>query len=245
MATILGIGGDDAGVTSSSRRSWISTSFHEPTDVFRRSTAAEEDEEENLKWAAIEKLPTFERMRKGILRQFDDGGKVITSEVDVRKLGMQEKKVLVERIMKIVEEDNERFLKRLRDRFNQYNLKTLEIRPFCCSFNTDMCYSSVDRYSVGVDLPKIEVRFQNLSVEADAHVGSRALPTLLNATVDTLEGIFGFFRFAQSKKRINKILVDVSGTLKPSRMCLLLGPPGSGKTTLLLALAGKLNKKLR
>ena len=40
---------------------------------------------------------------------------------------------------------------------------------------------------VGVESPKIEVRFENLWVEGDIHVGSRALPTLLNATLNTLE----------------------------------------------------------
>lgn len=82
-------------------------------------------------------------------------------------------------------------------------------------------------------------------MEADAYVGSRALPTLLNATLNTIEGILGLARLSPSKKRVNKILRDVTGILKPSRMTLLLGPPGSGKTSLLLALAGKLDKELR
>ncbi|KAK8959475.1 ABC transporter G family member 34 [Platanthera guangdongensis] len=217
MASIISIGGDDSGVTGSSRRSWISSSFCDPTDVFHQSTAVEEDDEENLMWAALEKLPTYDRMRKGILQQFGNDGNAISREVDLQKLGIQERKLLVDRILKIVEEDNERFLKRLRDRFHH----------------------------VGLEYPKIEVRFQNLAVEADSFAGSRALPTLLNATINTLQGIFGFVHFAQSSKRVNKILNSVSGILKPSRMCLLLGPPSSGKTTLLLALAGKLDKKLR
>ncbi|PKA67166.1 ABC transporter G family member 39 [Apostasia shenzhenica] len=217
MAAILGIGTDDPAVTSSSRRSWISPSFHDPADVFRRSSAPLEDDEEKLKWAALEKLPTYDRMRTGILRQFDEDGKAVSHEVDLDKLGLHERKILLDRIMKIVEEDNERFLKRLRDRINQ----------------------------VGLELPKLEVRFQNLSVEADAYVGSRALPTLLNAAINTLEGLFGFVQFSQSKKRVKKVLTNVSGILKPSRMTLLLGPPGSGKTTLLLALAGKLDCKLK
>ena len=36
------------------------------------------------------------------------------------------------------------------------------------------------------------------------------------------------------------LLDNVSGVVKPGRICLLLGPPGSGKSTLLQALAGKL-----
>ncbi|XP_078447546.1 pleiotropic drug resistance protein 2-like [Wolffia australiana] len=99
--------------------------------------------------------------------------------------------------------------------------------------------------SAGIELPKIEVRFESLSVEADAYVGRRALPTLLNAAVNSLEGIAGWVGLPVSETTVNKILRDVSGILRPSRMTLLLGPPGSGKTTLLKALAGKLDKNLR
>ncbi|KAJ0972688.1 hypothetical protein J5N97_020647 [Dioscorea zingiberensis] len=214
MAGILAA--DELGVSSGSRRSWVTSSFRDPSDVFKRSVP-EEDDEDALRWAAIEKLPTSDRMTKGILRQFDDNGKVSSNEVDVRRLGIQEKKVLMERILKVVEEDNERFLRRLRARIDQ----------------------------VGLELPKIEVRFEDLTAEADAYVGSRALPTLLNVTMNALEGITGLVKLSPSKKRVNKILKGVSGILRPSRMTLLLGPPSSGKTTLLLSLAGKLDKKLR
>jgi hypothetical protein len=40
---------------------------------------------------------------------------------------------------------------------------------------------------VGIDIPKIEVRFENLSIEGDAYVGTRALPTLLNSTLNSIE----------------------------------------------------------
>ena len=40
---------------------------------------------------------------------------------------------------------------------------------------------------VGVEIPKIEVRFEHLSVEGDAYVGTRALPTLLNSTMNFIE----------------------------------------------------------
>jgi len=42
-------------------------------------------------------------------------------------------------------------------------------------------------YRVGIEIPKIEVRFQHLSVEGEVFVGSRALPTLLNATLNAVE----------------------------------------------------------
>ncbi|XP_059667475.1 pleiotropic drug resistance protein 2-like [Cornus florida] len=226
MAAAL-VGDDMARSTSSrrslgstSRRSWASGSFRDvwqpPPDVFNRSGRQEDDEEE-LRWAAIERLPTYDRLRKGMLRQVLDNGRVVHDEVDVTKLGMQDKKLLMESILNVVEEDNDKFLRRLRDR--------------------------TDR--VGIEIPKIEVRFENLSVDGDVYIGSRALPTLVNATMNTLEGILGLIRLAPSKKRKIKILQDISGTVKPSRMTLLLGPPGAGKTTLLLALAGKLDQDLK
>ncbi|EEF33324.1 ATP-binding cassette transporter, putative [Ricinus communis] len=207
---------------SVSKRSWGSTSVRElwnAPDVFQRSSRHHtvEDDEEELRWAAIERLPTYDRVRKGILKQVLSNGKVVQNEVDVTQLGIQEKQQLMESILKVVEQDNERFLLRLRHR--------------------------VDR--VGIEVPKIEVRFENLSIEGDAYVGSRALPTILNSTLNAVEGILGTFGLSPSKKRVIEILKDVSGIVKPSRIALLLGPPGSGKTTLLKALAGKLEDHLR
>lgn len=152
-----------------------------------------------------------------MLKQVLDDGKVVHEEVDFTNLGMQERKHHIESILKVVEEDNEKFLLRLRER--------------------------TDR--VGLEIPKIEVRFEHLSIEGDAYVGTRALPTLLNFTMNFIEGILGLIRLSPSKKRVVKILKDVSGIVKPSRMTLLLGPPASGKTTLLQALAGKMDKDLR
>ncbi|GMY25144.1 ABC transporter G family member 34-like [Fagus crenata] len=218
MASALA--GDDLARSTSSRRSWASGSFREvwtaPPDVFSRSGRQEEDEEE-LRWAALERLPTYDRLRKGMLKQVLDNGKVVHDEVDVTKLGMQDKKQLMESILKVAEEDNDKFLRRLRER--------------------------TDR--VGIEIPKIEVRYEHMAVEGDVYVGSRALPTLLNVTLNTIESILGLVHLAPSKKRKIQILRDVSGIVKPSRMTLLLGPPGAGKTTLLLALAGKLDKDLK
>ncbi|KAF8009460.1 hypothetical protein BT93_J0450 [Corymbia citriodora subsp. variegata] len=214
------LAGDDLMRQSSSRRSWRSTSVREmwnAPDVFQRSVRQVENDEEELRWAAIERLPTYDRMRKGILTQVRSNGRVVHDEVDVTKLGTQDKKVLMENILKVVEEDNEKFLRRLRDR--------------------------TDR--VGIEIPKIEVRFQKLCIEGDAYVGTRALPTLLNATLNAIEGAIGMIGLTPSKKRVVNILQDVSGVIKPSRLTLLLGPPGSGKTTLLQALAGKSDDDLR
>ncbi|KAH0747552.1 hypothetical protein KY285_009209 [Solanum tuberosum] len=176
-----------------------------------------EEEEKELKWAAIDRLPTYDRMRKGMMKEVIGNGRVVHHEVDMTNLGNQDRKVLMESILKVVEDDNEKFLRRLRNR--------------------------TDR--VGIEIPKIEVRFENLSVEGDAYVGTRALPTLLNSTLNTIEAVLGLINLSPSKKRVVKILEDVSGIIRPSRMTLLLGPPGSGKTTLLKALAGKSEDDLR
>jgi hypothetical protein len=40
---------------------------------------------------------------------------------------------------------------------------------------------------VGIDMPTVEVRFQNLEAEAEVRVGSSGLPTVLNSVVNTLE----------------------------------------------------------
>ncbi|KAB5541677.1 hypothetical protein DKX38_014651 [Salix brachista] len=135
---------------------------------------------------------------------------------EVARLGTEDKKQFMESPYKIVEEDYD-YLRRLRKR--------------------------VDR--VGMELPRIEIRFQNLSVKGEAYVGSRALPTLLNTTLNAVEGVAQMAGLSPSKKRTVNILQDVKGIAKPSRMSLLLGPPGSGKTTLLKALAGRLDNDIQ
>ena len=120
------LAGDDLARSYGSRRSWGSNSIREvwqgQQDVFTRSSKKNEvvDEEEELKWAAIERLPTYDRMRKGMLKQVMSNGKIIHGEVDVTKLGIEDKKVLMESILKVVEDDNERFLERLRKRTDRY-----------------------------------------------------------------------------------------------------------------------------
>ncbi|KAF3455333.1 hypothetical protein FNV43_RR05781 [Rhamnella rubrinervis] len=205
---------------SSSQRSWRSSSVREmwnAPDVFSRSDRQTGDDEEELKWAAIERLPTYDRMRRGMLTQIVSNGRTLYEEVDVTKLGVQDKKQLMESILKVVEEDNEKFLTRLRARNDR----------------------------VGIEVPKVEVRYENLSIEGDAYVGTRALPTILNSYLNFIEGAIGLLGLTSSKLRVIKILRDVSGIIKPSRMTLLLGPPGSGKTALLRELAGKSEKNLR
>ncbi|XP_058208545.1 pleiotropic drug resistance protein 1-like isoform X2 [Rhododendron vialii] len=197
---------------SSARINSSNTWRSNPGEVFSRSSR-EEDDEEALTWAAIEKLPTYLRITRGILTEEEGPPR----EIDIKSLGFFEKKNLVERLVKIVEEDNEKFLSKLKER--------------------------IDR--VGLELPTIEVRFEHLNVHAEACAGHKALPTIFNFTVNFVEGFLNYLHILPSRKKPLPILHDVSGIIMPGRMTLLLGPPSSGKTTLLLALAGKLDTDLK
>ncbi|XP_042498687.1 ABC transporter G family member 39-like [Macadamia integrifolia] len=190
---------------------WRSSS----NNVFSQSTRNRDDvdDEEGLKWAALERLPTFDRIKKAIVTGTDGEKK----EVDVQNLEIQEKKNLVNRLVRIAEEDNENFLFKLKNRMQQ----------------------------VGIEVPTIEVRFEHLNIGAQAYIGSRGLPSMLNFCLNIVEESLTSLYILQSRKKPFPILQDVHGIIKPSRMTLLLGPPGSGKTTLLLALAGKLDSKLK
>ena len=84
-------------------------------EVFSRSSR-DEDDEEALKWAALEKLPTYLRLTRGILTE--EEGKA--REIDIVNLRLVEKRDLLERLVKIAEEDNERFLLKLKERIDRY-----------------------------------------------------------------------------------------------------------------------------
>ncbi|KAI8529594.1 hypothetical protein RHMOL_Rhmol12G0237000 [Rhododendron molle] len=179
--------------------------------------------EEALKWAALEKLPTYARLRTSIIKTFTEKGdgenkkEVVHKEVDVRKLDLNDRAQLIDSLFRVAEEDNEKFLKKFRNRIDK----------------------------VGIKLPTVEVRFENLTIEADCYVSNRALPTLPNTVLNIAESALSLVGIRWAERTKLTILKDASGIIKPSRITLLLGPPSSGKTTLLLALAGKLHPSLK
>lgn len=84
-------------------------------EVFSKSSSREENDEEALKWAALEKLPTYNRLRKGLLTTSCG----ITNEIDITDLGFQERQKLLDRLINVAEEDNEKFLLKLKERIDR------------------------------------------------------------------------------------------------------------------------------
>jgi len=95
----------------------------------------EEDKELQSKWAAIEKLPTFKRIKTSFvdITQEDTGsssretvekfGAWRSSSkrvVDVTKLGAVEKRLFIDRLIKHIENDNLQLLQKLRERMDRY-----------------------------------------------------------------------------------------------------------------------------
>ncbi|CAI9106961.1 OLC1v1006213C1 [Oldenlandia corymbosa var. corymbosa] len=180
-----------------------------------------EQDEEELIWAALERLPTRKRSNYALLRRTpsdsSDGKESRTEAVDVRKLDRNERELVVRRALATSEQDNFKLLSAVKERLDR----------------------------VGIEIPKVEVRYKNLNITANVQVGSRALPTLVNYSRDVLEQLLTKLRLYRPRRHSLTILNNVSGVVKPGRLTLLLGPPGSGKSTLLQALAGKTAKGLK
>ncbi|KAI5426261.1 variant 2, transcription factor [Lathyrus oleraceus] len=96
---------------SSSRRVSSDVEYLFPSSVNREDN----DEEEALKWAAIQRLPTVARLRTGLWMTSEGQA----NEIDIHHLKQEEKKFLLERLVRIADVDNEKFLLKLRDRVHR------------------------------------------------------------------------------------------------------------------------------
>lgn len=130
-------------------------SFDRDADSF-----VEEDKELQSKWAAIEKLPTFKRIKTSFVDVSQEEGGSSSKEadgkrvIDVTKLGAVEKRLFIDRLIKHIENDNLQLLQKLRERMDRVNVK----------------------------LPTVEVKYKNLHVEAECEVvQGKPLPTLWNS----------------------------------------------------------------
>jgi hypothetical protein len=87
-------------------------------NAFTRTASFREvgEDEEALRWAALERLPTYARVRRGIFKNVVGDHK----EMDLSELGAQEQKLVLERLVSSVDEDPERFFDRMRKRLDAY-----------------------------------------------------------------------------------------------------------------------------
>ncbi|KAK9152792.1 hypothetical protein Sjap_000272 [Stephania japonica] len=195
----------------------------EQRDSFSRpsNSDAVERDEEDLLWAALQRLPTRKRSNFAVLRrrsgEDDGGGDEKAETVDVRKLDRFGRELVVQKAFATDDQDNYKLLSAIRDRLQRVEL----------------------------EVPKVEVRFENLKITANIQTGERALPTLVNFFRDIIEQLLTDLKVFSPNRRSLTILDNINGLVKPKRMTLLLGPPGSGKSTLLKALAGKLDSGLK
>ncbi|CAH8387142.1 unnamed protein product [Eruca vesicaria subsp. sativa] len=219
--------------------------FGKSMGSFRSNSSRNEHEDEAehaLQWAEIQRLPSFKRLRSSLVDEEGNDVEKGKRVVDVTKLGATERHVMIEKLIKHIENDNLKLLEKIRRR--------------------------IDR--VGLELPSIEVRYEHLSVDAECEVvEGKALPSLWNSLKHIVLELIKLSGVRTHEAKIS-ILNDVSGIINPgrlvasfdpifelcvmqstnvtccfSRLTLLLGPPGCGKTTLLKALSGNLDKNLK
>lgn len=83
------------------------------------STRSAEDDEEALMWATLEKLPTYDRLRKTVLCDLK-GSRRRLDTVDVRSLKQQDREAAIDNIIgSDAPADNEKFLSKLRERLEK------------------------------------------------------------------------------------------------------------------------------
>lgn len=83
---------------------------------FRTASTRDTDDQQELEWAALEKLPTYHRIRTAILDDESQGNRVTS---DVRRLGKGQRTNLVEKALATNEQDNERFLLKVKERLHR------------------------------------------------------------------------------------------------------------------------------
>ncbi|CAN6833119.1 unnamed protein product [Brassica oleracea] len=97
-------------------------------NAFSRSSSLKDEveEEEELRWVALQRLPTYSRIRRGIFR--DGIGE--HKEISIGNLEASEQRILLDRLVNSVDHDPQLFFARVRKRFDAVDLKfpKIEVR---------------------------------------------------------------------------------------------------------------------
>ncbi|MBA0577773.1 hypothetical protein Golob_027766 [Gossypium lobatum] len=120
----------------------LSSSFSSTTsDLAVSSLRENNDDEMELQWAAIQRLPTFKRVRTSLFdfQLLNDTTKEeedIKIEgkrkvIDVTKLGALERSVFIEKLITEIEYDNLRLLEKLKERIGRQESIRLSLSLFC------------------------------------------------------------------------------------------------------------------
>ncbi|GAB2274462.1 hypothetical protein Dimus_009231 [Dionaea muscipula] len=170
-----------------------STSEAEYYDVETEPFESEAEYELELTWAAMEKLPSVKRTNVAMVRrtasEVSRGGGKRMETIDVRKLDRKKREIVVQKALDTCEQDNLKLLIGIKERLNR----------------------------VGLELPKVEVRFENLKAVAKVQTGKRALPTLFNYARDIIEDILTGLKMFRPRRHSLTILNNITGYLRPQR----------------------------
>ena len=115
MPQIVGSGETESWRTDHLRDSLVSLFELEGSGIRSMVFDLEKDDrdvEYAEQWNAIERLPSFKRLRSSLI---DRGVEV----VDVTKLGSLDRRIFVEKLIKHIENDNLRLLKKIRARIDK------------------------------------------------------------------------------------------------------------------------------
>lgn len=98
----------------------LSSRFRSNSELSSR-TNVDLDEEALMQWAAIDRLPTLDRLRSSLFEEVNgvENGNNGRKVVDVAKLSAPEKHMLIEKLIKHIENDNLRLLHKMRKRMDR------------------------------------------------------------------------------------------------------------------------------
>jgi hypothetical protein len=153
-----------------SSSSWRAAAASFRESLSRSLSHQDKDDEVELRWAAVERLPTLDRIHTSLLLHTDQDRDQV---VDVRSLGAAERRMVVDTLISNVHRDNLRLLRKQRQRMDRVGVRppTVEVRW------RDVCVEAECQVVQGKPLPTIwNAVISNLSVCSAASAASSSLP---------------------------------------------------------------------